>query len=150
MSNLVAKPANGTVAKPNWSSWIDDWFSRDLNTFLNPTFNSGMTLPAVNIQDTADAYLLEMAIPGMQKSDFKIDLDNHELTISCEKERAQENEDTFTRKEFGYASFTRRFVLPDTIEESKISAEYQDGILKLRLPKLEEAKKKPARTIKIK
>tara|TARA_R110002020_G_scaffold21009_1_gene71087 strand:- start:53795 stop:54133 length:339 start_codon:yes stop_codon:yes gene_type:complete len=110
----------------------------------------GMSLPKVNIKETAEAYLVEMAVPGLKKSDFNIDLHNQILTISMNKEEETEQKDgNYTRKEFGYASFKRTFSLPETVNDGDIKAHYNDGILKIQLPKKEEARQKPVRTIKI-
>ena len=107
-------------------------------------------MPQVNIKETADAYWVEMAVPGMKKSDFHIDLDNHLLSISTEVKQEEENkEENYTRREFGYSSFRRTFTLPESVDDSKINASYNDGILSIHLPKKEEARQKPARTIKI-
>lgn len=155
MSNLVSVPKNGSLAKsnldfPSWSNWIDSFFGSDLTSVFTSNFNTGITLPKVNIRETADAYWVEMAVPGMKKSDFQIDLDNQRLSISTEVKQEEENkEDNYTRREFGYASFRRSFTLPDSIDDDKIQASYNDGILSIHLPKREEARQKPARTIKI-
>ena len=155
MSNLVSVPKNGSLAKstldfPTWSDWIDNFFSSDLPSVFTSNFNTGMTLPKVNIRETADAFWVEMAVPGMKKSDFHIDLDNQLLSISTELKQEQESkEENYTRREFGYSSFKRTFTLPESVDDSKINASYNDGILNVHLPKKEEAKQKPARTIKI-
>ena len=91
-----------------------------------------------------------MAVPGFKKSDFHIDLDNQILSISSEtKEENEEKEDNYTRREYGYSSFKRTFTLPDSVDDGKINATYTDGILSIKLPKKEEAKQKPIRSIKI-
>ena len=91
-----------------------------------------------------------MAVPGLKKSDFDINLDNNILSISAElNEQSEDNDEGYTRREFGYSSFKRTFTLPETVNDSKINANYNEGILNVRLPKKEEAKQKPARTIKI-
>ncbi|MEC3965517.1 Hsp20/alpha crystallin family protein [Flagellimonas halotolerans] len=155
MSNLVSVPKNGSLAKstldfPTWSNWIDSFFSSDLPPVFTSNFNTGITVPKVNIKETADAYWVEMAVPGMKKSDFQIDLDNQQLSISTEVKQEEEGkEDNYTRREFAYASFRRSFTLPDSVDDGKIKASYIDGILSIHLPKKEEARKKPARTIKI-
>ena len=155
MSNLVSVPKNGSLAKstldfPTWSDWVDNFFSSDLPSVFTSNFNTGMTLPKVNIRETADAFWVEMAVPGMKKSDFHIDLDNQLLSISTElKQEEERQEDNYTRREFGYSSFKRTFKLPESVDDSKINASYNDGILNIHLPKKEEAKQKPARTIKI-
>ena len=91
-----------------------------------------------------------MAVPGLKKSDFQLDLDNQILSISTEiKKENDQKEENYTRREFGYASFKRTFTLPESVDEEKINAKYEDGILSILLPKKEEAKQKPARTIRI-
>ena len=157
MSTLVNVPKNGSLSNVNsglnystWSNWIDSFFNNELPSVFTSNFNTGMTLPKVNIKETGDAYVVEMAVPGLKKSDFQIDLDNHVLSISTEmKEENEQKEDNYTRREFGYSSFKRTFTLPDSVDDSKIDAKYEDGILNIHLPKREEAKQKPARTIKI-
>lgn len=150
MSNLVTQPKNGSMQRPSLNSWIDDWFGRDLSSIFNTNFNTGITLPAVNIRETGDAYFVEMAVPGMSKKDFDISIDNNVLSISSEQETQEEHgKDTYTRREFGYSSFKRSFTLPETVEDDKIAAHYKEGILSIHLPKKEEAKQKPIRSIKI-
>jgi len=157
MSNLVNVPKNGSLANTNsnvnftnLSTWLDDIFNRDLPSVFSSNFNTGITLPKVNIKETADAYIVEMAVPGLKKSDFRIDLDNDVLAISTEiKEESEQKNDNYTRREFGYSSFKRTFNLPESVNDEKINASYQEGILSILLPKKEEAKQKPARSIKI-
>ncbi|EMQ95012.1 Hsp20/alpha crystallin family protein [Xanthomarina gelatinilytica] len=157
MSTLVTVPKNGSLAStnsntnfPSWSNWIEDLFNRDLPSVFTSNFNTGMSLPKVNIKETTDAFVVEMAIPGLKKSDLQIDLDNDTLSISTEmKEEKEEKEANYTRREFGYSSFKRTFTLPESVDDNKIDASYQDGILNILLPKKEEAKKKPIRSIKI-
>lgn len=157
MSNLVSVPKNGSLANtssnlnlPIWSNWLDDMFNRDLPSVFTSNFNTGLSLPKVNIRETADNFIVDMAVPGLKKSDFHIDLDNQLLSISAElKEDNEENTQNYTRKEYGYASFKRTFTLPESVNDSKIDAQYKDGVLSVLLPKKEEAKKKPVRSIKI-
>lgn len=158
MSNLVTTRKNGSKAStnsngltfPTWSSWVDEVFNRDLPSVFNSNFNAGLTLPKVNIRETKDAYFVDMAVPGLKKSDFNIELDNQLLSISTEIQENQESEgEDFTRREFGYSSFKRSFSLPETVKEDTIKAEYKDGVLRIHLPKKEEAIQKPSRTIKI-
>lgn len=159
MTSLIPTPKNGDNKStslglsglPTISSWMDDILNRSFGTEFMSNFNSGMTLPAVNVLDLDDKFLVEMAVPGFKKSDFNVNLDNKLLTISAEhKTENEENvDDHYTRREFGYSSFQRTFTLPEIIDNEKIVAKYEDGILKVALPKLEEAKKKPAKSIKI-
>ena len=158
MSNLMMTK-NGRVVKPNqfglgnfstWNSFIEDLFNDDLGSVKSANFNNGLTSPKVNIIETDESYSLKMAVPGFSKSDFIIDLDNENLSISMDlKETEDKVEQNFTRKEFGFSSFKRSFVLPDTVEGDKIEATYKDGILGLTIPKKEEAKPRPARVIEI-
>ncbi|WP_083478371.1 Hsp20/alpha crystallin family protein [Lacinutrix himadriensis] len=157
MSNLVNVPKNGSLANtssnanfPTLSNWIEDIFNRDLPSVFTSNFNTGITLPKVNIKETADAFMVEMAVPGLKKSDFHLDLDNQVLSISTEtKDEKEVKEENFTRREFGYSSFKRTFTLPESVNDEKIDANYKDGILSILLPKKEEAKQKPARSIKV-
>ncbi|RCW90806.1 Hsp20/alpha crystallin family protein [Winogradskyella arenosi] len=157
MSNLISVPKNGTLSNSNSNSnfstlshWLDDIFNRDFPSVLTSNFNTGMTLPQVNIKETADAFIVDMAVPGLKKSDFHIDLDNDLLSISTETKEENEHKDAnYTRREFGYASFKRSFNLPESVDEDAINARYEDGILSILLPKKEEAKQKPVRNIEI-
>lgn len=107
-------------------------------------------MPAVNISENEDDFTLELAAPGMQKSDFKINLDNNVLTLSSEKQdESEEKSDNFTRREFCYSSFSRSFNLPKSINYDKIKADYKDGVLKVNLPKREDAKVALNRQIEI-
>src|SRR5690606_38399658 len=150
MSNLATVPKNGSLANRNSnqnfplvSTWLEDIFNRDLPSVFTSNFNTGITLPKVNIKETADAFMVEMAVPGLKKSDFQIEIDNQTLSISTEtKEESEHKEEKYNRREFGYSSFKRTFSLPETVNDDKINANYQDGILSILLPKKEEAKQK--------
>ena len=122
----------------------DDLFSR----FFGNTANT--TMPAVNIKEGKEEFTIELAAPGFDKKDFKIDLNNNILEISSEKEvKNEENDEKVMRCEFQYASFKRYFTLPDTVETDKIKANYKDVILSVVVPKKDEAKVKPVRQISI-
>ena len=110
----------------------------------------GFDMPAVNIAESGDAFEIEVAAPGLIKEDFKIDVHNNVLTISSEKEDKKEEEGkNYRRREFSYTAFERSFTLPDSVDADKITASHKDGILKINIPKKEEAKEKPSRQIKI-
>ncbi len=135
----------------NMPALLDEFFGKDLtNTGLFEDKHS-MSVPAVNVVENPDNYAIEVAAPGMQKKDFKIDLDNNLLTISSEKEFKNEDKEDgrFVRREFGYASFKRTFTLPESVEADKIKANYKEGILQISIPKKEEAKQKPPKQIEI-
>lgn len=108
------------------------------------------SVPPVNIRETENAFIVELMSAGLKKEDFNIEVENDLLTISAEiKTEATHDEGKFTKKEFAHSSFRRSFTLPETVKEEDINAVYQDGILKLTLPKREEALPKAKRLIEI-
>lgn len=122
----------------------------DHNFYHTAKAHAGTTVPAVNIKETEDGFQIEMASPGMQKDDFNIKLDQQILTISAKKtEAADESNDKYTRKEYSFSSFSRRFTLPESANTDSISAGYEAGILTVNISKKEEAKPKPSREIAI-
>jgi HSP20 family protein len=125
-----------------WNGWFGDEGS---------LLNRVLSVPAANITEDKDYYEVALAVPGMKKDDLKIDVHGNLLTISSEKvETKEENDKQFTRKEYNYSSFTRSFTLPDEVNQEKIGAKYEDGILKLTLPRREESKKFSAKQITVK
>lgn len=116
-----------------WSQWFDS----------SDAWNKTLQVPAVNIIENSSDYKITVAAPGLKKSDFNIDVDGNMLTISGETEESAEEKDDerYTRKEYNYSSFSRSFTLPDEVNKEKIEASYDDGVLKLVLPKKEEVKK---------
>ena len=136
--------------KSTFPSLIDEFFGSDVFPGLFLDFDKRMVTPAVNIIENKDDYRIEVAAPGLNKADFRINIENNVLTISAEKEEKQEaNEERFMRREFNYTSFSRSFTLPEIMDTEKISAKHKDGILNVMIPKKEEAKEKPARMINI-
>lgn len=133
-------------------SFFDRFFGNDLIDWNTSNFSApNSTLPAVNVKETDDDFFIEVAAPGMKKDDFKVNYQNDVLTISAErKEKVDEGEGDFARKEFAYQSFQRSFSVPGTdVDSEKIGAHYVDGVLQIQLPKKEEVKPKPARDIKV-
>jgi HSP20 family protein len=99
------------------------------------------TMPAVNIRENGKQFYIDVAAPGFSKDDFKINVEANILTISAEKEEEKsEDDERIARKEYSYSSFSRSFTLPENSNGDKIDAHYENGILKLMLPKKEEAK----------
>jgi HSP20 family protein len=147
---LVKRNGNLMRAFP---TLFDDFLNRDLFNWGQSNYsNTGTSLPAVNIKETNEAFEVEMAAPGMKKTDFKVQLEGNLLTISSEKSnQTEENEgDRYSRKEFSYLSFERSFTLPkDVVDVEKINAKYEDGVLQLRISKMEEAKQKAPKMIQI-
>ncbi|MBN1819695.1 MAG: Hsp20/alpha crystallin family protein [Prolixibacteraceae bacterium] len=137
---------------PSFSNFFDNFFGNDLMDWSNMNFsNTNTTLPAVNVKETDEAYEIEVAAPGMEKKDFRINLDNDVLTISSErKNEKEEKTGKYSRKEFSYQSFQRSFTVPNNVVDgNEIKAKYNDGILTISLPKKEEAKPRPPKEIKI-
>ena len=143
------------LAKRN-ENYLPSFFDRFLNNELmdwgHSNFSSTNTsLPAVNVKETADDFVIELAAPGMEKKDFKINFKNNVITISSERENNREEKiENYTRREFSYQSFQRSFTVPENaIMSDKIGASYNNGILHVTLPKREEVKPQPEREIKI-
>jgi HSP20 family protein len=146
------KPSNGHEAETpmrNYSSPFGNLMENFFNdNFLSREFSSAV--PAVNVSEDDDKFNVELSAPGFKKEDFKIESDNKMLTISGEhRSEDEEKSKNFTRREFNYGSFRRTFSLPETVDDEKIDAKYEDGILKITLPKKEEAKAKPVKEIKV-
>ncbi|NML39722.1 Hsp20/alpha crystallin family protein [Chitinophaga sp. G-6-1-13] len=137
----------------NLPTLFENLFNRGLlswDNFNNST--SGTTIPTMNIKETDEDFLVELAAPGMKKEDFKIHLDGNNLCISSERNvNAEEQSDgKYSYKEFSYQSFKRTITLPsDVVDEEKIQAKYDNGLLSLKIPKKEEVKKKALRQIAI-
>ena len=132
---------------PAFGSFIDEFWNRTHAAEYESTTNNRR--PDVNITETANSFIVEVAAPGFEKRDFKVEVDDKQLIISGKREIEKTENAHYTKREFSYSSFERIFTLPETIKDSKISAEYINGILKLTLPKMEEAVIQPAREIKI-
>jgi HSP20 family protein len=150
------KRSNGEMI-PSLRNDLSEMFDFD-NLFDNPLFeNSLLTrrklsrVPATNIMESDEEYVVQLAAPGLNKKDFHINLDNETLEIKVENEEEKEDEDLdFTRREYDYRMFYRSFNLPETVNPEKINAEYENGILKVHLPKVANAKRKPPKAITVK
>lgn len=144
------------LIKRNPDTWLpsvfDDMFKNDWLGGTTGVNRVGTSIPAVNIQENDENFLVEVAAPGKVKEDFKIELENDVLTISSEERKENEiteNAGRFTRKEFSYSTFRRAFSLPESVESGKIAASYKNGVLEITLPKKEEAKVQAKRMIEI-
>ncbi|HSI70806.1 MAG TPA: Hsp20/alpha crystallin family protein [Gillisia sp.] len=145
-----------SLIKRNEANWLpsalDDMFKADWLGGTTNVNSIGTSIPAVNIQESDDNFLVAVAAPGKAREDFKIELDNDVLTISSEEKKENETSEKtgrYTRKEFSYSTFKRAFSLPDTVDNQKISASYNNGVLEINLPKREEARVQPKRMIEI-
>lgn len=139
--------------KNNFPSFLDEFlghdaFKHDINYSNSASANS---FPAINIKNHNDHFELEMAAPGLQKEDFKIEIQNNVLDVSSEtKNENKEDQKNYTRREFNYRSFKRTFTLPEYVSEKNISANYEKGVLRIEIPKKIEEQKESSRLIKIK
>ena len=130
---------------PTTQSFLADFFDIDRFPFIENNLLStrkAAKIPLVNVKENKDDFMIEVAAPGMEKKNFHVRVDNGLLNISCEKEEESEEEDmNYSRREYNYSSFSRSFHLPDTIEKDKVKARYDNGVLKITVPKKAEAKK---------
>ena len=131
---------------PFFNSFLEDFFD-------DRGFTQGgtkMSMPAVNIHEDQDNFRIEVAAPGFDKKDFKINIENEVLTISSEKQFEDSKEgETSSRREFAYGAFQRSFTLPKSVDSDKIKAKYENGVLNISIPKKEESKAKPPKRIDI-
>jgi HSP20 family protein len=119
------------------SIW-EDFFNNDVFNFP-AAVSRGRTVPAVNISENDKEFVVELAAPGMKKTDFNINLERNVLSISSEMKNETKDEGRdFTRQEFSYQSFQRAFTLPESVDQEKVEAKYVDGVLKITLNKKEE------------
>ena len=132
-----------------YPSYSNDFMGRN---WMSNFFSDGAdyNVPAVNIKETKKGFEIEVAAPGMNKEDLNVNVEKNVLTVSTEKETKKEQEnENFTRREFGFTSFSRSFSIPESVNIEKIKASHKNGVLKIELPKVEEAKLKNKHEIKI-
>jgi HSP20 family protein len=145
MENVLSKP----VMRPG-QRFFDDFFTKDLFNF-DWGAKDVSYVPMINIMETDEDFRIDFAVPGMNKNDFKIELDNQVLTVSSHVQGGQNGEKAlnYIRREFSYHSFSRSFQLPETVEFEKIEAKYHNGTLSIFIPKKDEAKRKSIKAISI-
>lgn len=139
------------IRNSNWptlgGSLLSDFFDDD--RFTSPLLRGSM--PAVNVKETDKSFEVEVAAPGFNKKDFNISVDNGLLTVSAaNRQEKEKKEDNYTRREFGYTSFSRSFNLPVNTNEEDIQAKYEDGVLKLSIAKKDQPEAKSKKAIEIK
>ncbi len=142
-TNLL--PTVSRFFEDDWNN-IFDWSNRNFS-------NNSSTLPSVNIEEDKDNFVVQVAAPGMKKEHFNIELNNNTLVIKGERkvEEKEKKDNIYVRREFNYNSFHREFSLnPQVVDTQVIDAQYNDGVLCIKIAKKEEAKEKPARKIAIK
>ena len=144
MTLVSVKPQHGRYPFPHLSTWFD--------SFVENEFPKGnmSTSALVNTKETKDNFSIEVAAPGYQRDQFKIEVLEQTLTISGEASIQEEQEgEKWTRREYQFSNFKRSFNLPKTVNAEKITAAYREGILYVTLPKMEEAKGKERIEVKI-
>ena len=150
MTLVATKKRNGRL----FPKLMDDFFNNDrllldINSMF-PEVSFQNVLPDANIVEDKREYQIELAAPGLDKKDFNIEIKNGMLTISAEKEKETKSEDkNYLSREFSYSSLYRSFVLPDNLLTDKIDAKYENGVLKLKLPKSEVSIAEPIKHIKV-
>ena len=145
MSLVRYNPATNGFVPVRFSSLIDKFFSDSVTRWGG---SANDFVPTVDVWETEKGYDLHVAVPGMKKEDFKIELNDNYLTVSGERKLQRENkEENFQSVESHYGAFSRSFTLPDVADGSKIKAKYADGILEIHVPK--DEKKTLKSTIKI-
>jgi len=139
-----------SIIRFNRPNALSDAFQNFFDNDFVDMFNRKGMDPLANILEHPDSFELDLAAPGLKKDDFKIHLENNILTISSEfKDEVAEESRNYTRKEFHYSTFSRSFTLPRTVDLEKIRADYENGILKVMLPKKEDARVDIKKEIKI-
>lgn len=136
------------LIKRNQQTWPRDYFNNMLDQFLRPfegeeeaSVETNLWSPAVDIKEKEDKYIVIADLPGVEKDDIHISLENNTLTIKGERQyEKKEEKEGFSRIERMQGQFFRRFVLPETTDESKIQAKYKKGVLEVTIPKKENAK----------
>ena len=139
--NLIRKQ------NPFFPSLVDELFNQERRV---RTSSISSTTPAVNIIEKDIQFLIELAAPGNKKEDFEIEIEDGILSISSSNKKDNTSEkETFTRQEFSYNSFRRSFTIPESVDVSSIEATYNEGILLIKLLKLEEELPQPKKLITI-
>ncbi len=141
--------------RTSWPAAIDGgWMEKLFNAPIDEFFNFGRVnnIPSVNISETENEYKLSIAAPGLEKTDFKIEMREDMLTISAEKEKEEKEEKNgrFNRREYNYTSWSRSFTLPENVKPDQIDAKYENGELKIKVPKTEVRETKTTKSISIK
>jgi len=147
-NKAIDKPRSSTASLLE-NKWMDKFFNSPLDEFFN--FGKVINVPAVNVSETENEYKLVIASPGLEKKDFKVEVRDDMLTISAEKTKEEKDERNgrYNRREYNYSSWSRSFTLPDNTEGSKVDAKYENGELKISIPKTGEKEKKNVKSISV-
>lgn len=132
-TRAVAKNKQSLPSLFNNSGWLDRVFNSPIDEYFN--FGRVLNVPAVNVNETDGMYELSIACPGLEKKDFKVQVEGGVMTIGAEKEEREEKNGKFNRREYNYSSWSRSFTLPEDADDTKIRAEYKNGELKVDFPR---------------
>lgn len=141
-----------TLAKKNdWFPAFTDDFFKPWNDWFDNRLSKKLSVPAINVSEDEQGFTIDVAAPGLKKTDFSIAVDDNVLTVSAEstKTKEEKGDNNYTRQEYNYSSFSRSLTLPDNIDEDKITATYDGGVLKLSVPKKQGTPKVPAKQITV-
>ncbi len=131
-------------------NWVENFFAETDDFFKNWNWDMNNDVPAANVREEKDAFLIDVAAPGMKREDFKVEIDNGVLMISAKaEEHKEEKTDEYRRQEFSYRNFRRSFWLPDNVNAEMISAQYENGLLRLRMPKIDLVVTAKSKTIQV-
>jgi HSP20 family protein len=138
----------GNMLNP-MNQWVDGFFSEE-DPFFKEMRTNWANLPAVNVKETDEAYMIEVAAPGLQKEDFQISCENRTLMIRAEHEKEDEKkENDYMRREFNYTRFERHFQLPEDVQSDAVKATYENGILQINMPRKTMKINKETRLIEV-
>jgi class I heat shock protein len=133
------------------NNWLDNAFNDLFSDSALSRMNS--TAPAVNVKDTENAYVMEVAVPGIKKEFCRVNIDddgNLEIAIENKLEHKEENKkEHYLRREFSYSNYQQSYILPEDVDREKISAKVQNGVLEIELPKVVKNEQKVQRKIEI-
>lgn len=140
---------NPVLPQKEITNFVDDLFGRSISEIVGHDFS--LSRPSVNVVENDDAYNIQLAAPGLEKSNFDVKTEKDQLVVTAKKESESSNteEGKYTRREFNYTSFTRSFQLPKSIDRDGIGANYENGILYITIPKVIKTETENTNTIEI-
>jgi HSP20 family protein len=149
---LLRKKQNGDLIPSLTNDFFGNrFFGTDLTDYERDFFNGGgIKVPLANVSETASEFKVDLSAPGLNREDFKVEIEDGALVISAEKEEEKKEEkENYKRQEFSYNSFSRSFQLPENVSEDKINAKYENGMLHISIPKKEVSAPKAKKAIKV-
>ncbi len=130
-------------------NWVENFFAETDDFFKTMNFDFTHNVPAMNVKEEKEMFMIDLAVPGMKREDFKVEVDRGVLMISAfTEEKKEEKTEEYKRQEFSFRNFKRSFWLPDNVNPDQIEANYENGLLRLKLPKVMNLPEK-AKSIKV-